>query len=70
MNQKVLGTIRFVAYVALFSAIHGVLAYLGTVSWLNGIIAVIVTGSGAAWEHALADKLGYNLPVGKVAVSK
>lgn len=70
MNQKLLGILRTIAYVALFGAISALLAYLGTVQWLGGAVALLVTASGAAWEHSLATKLGYNLPVGQMAVVK
>lgn len=70
MNQKLLGGLRAIGLVALFGAINALMALGSHSSALNGLVALAVTGFGAGLEQELAVKLGYNLPAGKIAVSK
>lgn len=69
MNQSLLAILRAVGYPALFAAIGAIMAVLSSSTYLNGFVALAVTSFGAILEHKLAAKLGYNLPVGQVAVS-
>lgn len=67
MNQPLLGILRAIGYPAIFAALAAISMAIpgiqGLPAWLP---AGILTISIGAFEHWLADELGYNLPVGSV----
>ena len=74
MNQNLLGILRAIGYPIIFgilstliSILPGVATMPGFPTWLPAAFLVALIGIG---EHALANKVGYNLPAGSVAVPK
>lgn len=78
MNQKLLGALRaigslilFTVLTALVGTIPDVLTQLPVVGgWITPGISAALTALALAYEHQLADKTGYNLPAGNISVPK
>lgn len=77
MNQKVLGALRAIGALLLFtiaSAIIGLIPDILTqIPYIGGLVtpaaATALTALALAYEHRIADEWGYNLPAGQSKVS-
>lgn len=78
MNQKLLGALRGIGVLILFSVITAIIGVipdaLTQLPYIGGLVTPGVSAAlvalALAYEHKLADTLGYNLPAGKIAVEK
>lgn len=76
MNQKLLGALRAVGSLVLFSVLTALIGIIPDVltqlPYVGGLItpgiSAALTALALAYEHQLADKEGYNLPAGSIAV--
>lgn len=78
MNQKLLGAARGIGALVLFSILTALIGDIAPVlaqipgvgAFITPSISATLTAVAFAYEHTLANKYGYNLPVGSIAVQK
>lgn len=69
MNQKLLGALRVIGYLVLFTILNALIGIIPDVltqlPYVGGLIAptlsVAIVAFAGVWEHNLATQLGYNL---------